>query len=598
MLQFNQNVRELRSPRWSVGEIASVLKYQHRIIIISVIGCLSAALLFLAVTPKKYIATAVLLTETRQAPDDDAASSDAVVDSTVIESQMEAVRSGSLALRVIDELGLADDPEFGKPRPGFLSRLLAMSPIGKSPAHKANPREIALDNLQAKLKIDRIGRSYVAEIDATSIDAEKAAKIANAIADGYIEEQLGARQESQLRANKWMQDRLVVLRDQATRAEKAARDATVTGSSPGQTAASGVGPADNGKVLDLAAKARIARAGYEAYLNRYTQALQLQKVAIPSTSARVLTRAIPPNIPGSPRTTLVLALSLIAGCTLGTLGAFGAEFVQAPVRSRSQLSTALGVRAFEPLPLCRVRTGLFGRDKGMPIVLVGNSQIGANAAENELRKIKIALSQFDLQKPTRAIGVTSPTSHDGKTTVAYNLALLSAQSGSRTLLIDANLRNPTLAKCFCERDGELFTKFITGVDEALTVVRLADNLSFVGQSNFAIPAHPADILSCDAMHQALQRAQGNFDYIIIDLPAMLDHVDARAIAPLLDRVLMVCRWGSPIADLERCLENADVVSSRLLGIVINQSPEIRSSGFARPIKKPEQSDGTVDRVEA
>jgi succinoglycan biosynthesis transport protein ExoP len=127
---------------------------------------------------------------------------------------------------------------------------------------------------------------------------------------------------------------------------------------------------------------------------------------------------------------------------------------------------------------------------------------------------------------------------------------------------------------------------------------LADNLSFVGQNNFAIPAHPADILSCDAMHQALQRAQGNFDYIIIDLPAMLDHVDARAIAPLLDRVLMVCRWGSPIADLERCLENAEVISSRLLGIVINKSPETRSSGFVRPIKKPEQSDGTVDRVEA
>lgn len=598
MLQFNQNVRELRPSRWSIGDIANVLKYRHRIIIISVIGCLSAALLFLAVTPKKYVATAVLLTETRQAPDDDAASSDAVVDSTVIESQMEAVRSGSLALRVIDELSLADDPEFGKPKPSFLSRLMAIVPMGRRAARKADPREVALENLETKLKIERIGRSYVAEIDATSIDPEKAAKIANAIADGYIEEQLSARQETQLRANRWMEDRLAVLRDQATRAEKMARDATETGSNPAQATAVPEGSADNVKALDLAAKARIAKAGYDAYLSRYTQALQLQKVVIPTTSARVLTRAIPPNIPGSPRVTLVLALSFIAGCTLGTLGAFGAEFLQAPVRSRSQLSAALGIRVFEPLPICKVRAGLFGRDKGMPIALVGNSGSGANAAENELRKIKIALSQFDLQKPARVIGVTSPRSHDGKTTIAYSLAALSAQAGSRTLLIDANLRGPTLANIFCEPDSELLTRFLTGTDETFTVVRLADNLSFLGQREFAMPAHPADILTCDAMHQALQRAQRSFDHIFIDLPAMLDHVDARAIAPLLDRVLLVCRWGSPIADLERCLESADVVSSRVLGIAINKSPDIRSVGFVRPIKKPEKSDAHTDSTEA
>lgn len=591
MLQFNQNVRELRSSRWSLGEIASVLKYQHRIIIISVIACLSAALLYLAVTPKKYIATAVLLTETRQAPDDDSASSDAVVDSTVIESQMEAVRSGSLALRVIDELGLADDPEFGKPKPSFLSRLIAMVPIGTSPTRKADPREVALDNLQAKLKIDRIGRSYVAEIDATSIDAVKAAKIANAIADGYIEEQLSARQETQLRANKWMEDRLAVLRDQAARAEKMARDATPANSGTDQTGATAGVSSDNTKALDLAAKARIARAGYEAYLSRYTQALQLQKVVIPTTSARVLTRAITPNIPGSPRVTLVLALSLIAGLTLGTLGAFGAEFLQAPVRSRSQLAAELGIRVFEPLPMCKVRAGLFGRDKGMPISLIGN------AAENNLRKIQLALSHFDAQKPTRTIGVTSPKPHDGKTTIAYNLALLSAQAGSRTLLIDANLRDPTLANIFCEREADLFTKFLTGGDETPTVVRLADNLDFLGQQGVAKFAHPADILSCEAMQQALQRAQGKFDYIIIDLPAMLDHVDARAIAPLLDRVVMVCRWGSPIADLERCLESADVVASRVIGIVINKSPDVRTSGFVRPIRKPEKPDADNARTE-
>lgn len=569
-----------------------MLRWRHRMIATVVLVCLAAAAAFLVIAPKKYIATAVLLTETRQMPEQDDSSSssgDSTVDSTVVESQIEAVRSASLALRVIDELGLADDPEFGKPKPTLLSRLIGMMHVRSDKSRKADPREIALDSLLAKVKIDRVGRSYVAEIDATSIDADKAARIANAIADGYIEDQLSARQDSQLRANKWMEDRLADLRDQSVRADKEARAAMVTGSGATQspTATSAVAPSDDLKARDLSAKARIARANYDAYLSRYTQALQLQKVAIPSTSARVLTRALPPNTPGSPRVVLVLALSFIAGSTLGVLGAFGAEFLQSPVRSRSQLSTALGIRTFEPLPLIKVRTGLFGRDKGLPIALVSQAGSGAAAAENELRKVKLALSQFDPQKIIRTIGVTSPHPQDGKTTIAYSLAVLSAQAGSRTLLIDANMHNPTLARAFCAPNSELLTKFMTDADDSIVVVNLADNLSLLGQPSLGTSAHPADIFSCESMQRALQRAQECFDYIIIDLPAALDHVEARAIAPLLDRVLIVTRWGSPVADLERCMENADTLSSRILGIVINKSPEVRARGFVRPIKAPE-----------
>ncbi len=552
---------------------------------------LAAAAAYLAIAPKKYIATAVLLTETRQMPEEDNSSSggDSTVDSTIVESQMEAVRSASLALRVIDKLGLADDPEFGKPKPTLLSRLTGLMHIKSDKSRKVDPREIALDSLLTKVKIDRIGRSYAAEIDATSIDSEKAARIANAIADGYIEDQLSARQDSQLRANKWMEDRLADLRDQSVRADKEARAAMVTGSGAGQssTTTSTTAPSDDLRARDLNAKARIARANYDAYLSRYTQALQLQKVAIPSTSARVLTRAIPPNTPGSPRAVLVLALSFIAGSTLGVLGAFGAEFLRSPVRSRSQLSTTLGIRTFEPLPLIKVRTGLFGRDKGLPIALVSQAGSGAAAAENELRKVKLALSQFDPQKIIRTIGVTSPHPQDGKTTIAYSLAVLAAQAGSRTLLIDANMHNPTLARAFCDPNSKLLTKFLTDAEESIVVVNLADNLSLLGQPTLGTNAHPADIFSCESMQRALQRAQECFDYIIIDLPAALDHVEARAIAPLLDRVLIVTRWGSPIADLERCMENADTLSSRILGIVINKSPEVRARGFVRPIKAPE-----------
>jgi Mrp family chromosome partitioning ATPase len=229
----------------------------------------------------------------------------------------------------------------------------------------------------------------------------------------------------------------------------------------------------------------------------------------------------------------------------------------------------------------------------MPIALVRDAGGGAIAAENELRKIKIAISQFDAQKPTRTIGVTSPNANDGKTTIAYSLALLTAQGGNRTLLIDANTHNPTLARAFSEAGSDSLTRCLTGAEDGLTVVRLADNLSFIGQHKLGVSAHPADVLGSEAMQRALHRVQQSFDYIIVDLPAMLDHVEARAIAPLLDRILIVSLWGSPISDLERCVENSDALASRILGIVINKSPDVRRKGVVRPIKTPEKAEVVV-----
>jgi succinoglycan biosynthesis transport protein ExoP len=597
VLQISQSSFETRGSRWSLGQILSVLKWRHRTILAAIFVCLAGAAVYLVIAPNRYIATAVLLTETRQMPGaDDASSSEATVDSTVVESQIEAVRSASLALHVIDKLGLADDPEFGNPKPTFVSRLMAMLPW-RDKSGQADRREVALDNFLTKVKIERVGRSYVAEIDATSIDSSKAAKIANAVADGYIDDQLSARQESQERANKWMEDRLAELQEQAAKAEKDARASLVTGSNNSAPSSSASSP-DDATVRDLTGKARIARASYEAYLNRYTQALQLQKIAIPTTGARVLTRAIPPNQPGSPRKILVLALSLIAGCTIGVLGAFGAEFLQPPVRSRGQLSSELGIRAFGPLPTLKVRTGLFGRDKELPLALIREAGRGANVAENELRKIKLAFNELDPQKTAQMIGVTSPRSHDGKTTVAYTLALLAAQAGSRTLLIDANAHNPTLARAFSEPNSELLTDFMNSADSSATVIRLTDHLSFLGQQRLQSHGHPADLFGCEAMQNALRRAQANFDYIIVDLPAGLDHMEPRAIAPLLDRILIVTCWGSPVADIERCLENADVLSNRVMGIVINKSPEARSRGSIRPIKMPEKLEANAGRVDA
>jgi succinoglycan biosynthesis transport protein ExoP len=148
------------------------------------------------------------------------------LDTAQVESQIEVLKSENIAIAVIKNLHLTEDPEFVGSGGGLLGTLFGflLSPFGSDQDQIASEFVLnrhAILAFQDRLSVKRIGLSYVIQIDFQSYDPERAAQIANAIADAYIVDQLEAKYQATRRAGAWLQDRIKELRDQVTNAERA-----------------------------------------------------------------------------------------------------------------------------------------------------------------------------------------------------------------------------------------------------------------------------------------------------------------------------------------------------------------------------------------
>jgi uncharacterized protein involved in exopolysaccharide biosynthesis/Mrp family chromosome partitioning ATPase len=548
----------------ALQHIYGVLVWRRKTLIRAMMASLAAALAFLAFVPATYTATAVLLTDTRRAPELQDTGRDAPVDSSVVETQVEAIRSEVLALGVVDKLALINHPEFNTQRPG-LGRLV-MSFL--MPASAGNPndlgfrRRVALTNLVEKLSVRRVGRSYVAQISFTSRDPQMSARIVNAIAEGYIAEQLGARQRSQQLSNEWMDKRLRDLREEANRATEAVQAATpaakdvTAAATPGRPA-----PKPTAETRELEARAQISKANYEALLARYTQSLQLQTLAVPATEARVLTLANTPDRRSFPRPSQVLLLALLGGGVLGIGGACAKEAMERRVRSRSQIQRELGLRTFPCVP--RVRRGLLARGHAPLSLLTG-------ASEKAIRHLKVAIDERAPSAGCVIVGVTSVLPHEGTTTIAYNIAKAYASAGARALLIDANAQRPGPGAKLrpTSEHGPSQALLETGAGLCIASLDILDNGEAMTGSS-----HPSDVLASAAAADALKEIGADYDCIVIDLPAMRDCVEANAGAAALSCIVVVAEWGrTSLDDLEAAFADSGKVLDRVLGVVINKTP--------------------------
>ena len=149
------------------------------------------------------------------------------MDSSQVESEVQVLGSESIANAVIDDLKLANDPEFigtgNGPIVGLLSAIFGMDDDTRSLSDLQRKR-IAIKVLRDNLSIRRIGLTYVLEISYRSPDPAKAAQITNAVADAYINDQLNTKYQAAKRASIWLQERIAELRNQSNVAARAVQD--------------------------------------------------------------------------------------------------------------------------------------------------------------------------------------------------------------------------------------------------------------------------------------------------------------------------------------------------------------------------------------
>jgi succinoglycan biosynthesis transport protein ExoP len=329
------------------------------------------------------------------------------------------------------------------------------------------------------------------------------------------------------------------------------------------------------RLRELETAANTYRGIYETFLSRFTQSVQQQ--SFPSTEARVVTAASPPHAPSSPKIALTLALAALCGLGLGVASAVAREQLNRQIHTRAQLEELLGTSCLAVLPAFSKKKSALRRrsatqDSGAFRQISEVAPFSATA--EALRYIKVAI---DLH-PTggKVIGIVSALPGEGKTTVATSFAAFVAKSGARTLLIDADLRNPAMTRALGYTNAPGLLNMVADKSDFddLVITDSKYKFDFLPSSTRIKPSNSSDILNSPAIKDMLKAAKNEYDYVLVDLPPVLPVVDVKAAAHLFDAFVLVVEWGSTSTDeIVKAVNASPILSERLLGAVLNKADE-------------------------
>jgi succinoglycan biosynthesis transport protein ExoP len=332
---------------------------------------------------------------------------------------------------------------------------------------------------------------------------------------------------------------------------------------------------------------------YQTFLSRYEEASQ--QSSFPIAKARVISEAGNPVQPSSPKRAMALGLALVLGLFVGGAAAALQEFRERFFRTSEDVTSALGLKFLGHLPLLGTSAAAKPRRFGLgrkpavgeaPLALPVPDgalvpagmryavDMPASSFAETLRNAKIAA---DISLPgsgCKVIGFVSVLPHEGKTTAAANFAALLAANGLRTLLVDADLRNPGLSRRLLRKsDKGLINGIVGEVPWQNTVIyEPALGLSIIPSFVRGYLSHTNALLSGPGIRQLLQEAKQLFDYIIVDLPPLGPVVDAKAFEPMADGFFMVAEWGvTPRALVRSTLRTDTGIANKVLGVMLNKT---------------------------
>ncbi|GAB1475539.1 hypothetical protein MASR2M70_03710 [Bacillota bacterium] len=170
----------------------------------------------------------------------------------------------------------------------------------------------------------------------------------------------------------------------------------------------------------------------------------------------------------------------------------------------------------------------------------------------------------------KVIAVTSAVPGEGKSTTVINLAITFAQTGTRVLLIDADMRRPNIKRILSAGDGiglsEILAKFVKA-EEAIHSSGY-DKLDVIFSGN--VPPNPVELLGSDNMQAMIEELKGKYDYIFIDTPPINVVTDATVVSRLLHGIILVARENKSKKDeVTEALNKLRFVNAKVLGLVLN-----------------------------
>ena len=303
---------------------------------------------------------------------------------------------------------------------------------------------------------------------------------------------------------------------------------------------------------------------YEALLQRYKE---IGVAGVAANNIAIVDVAKPPTIPSSPNLLLNVALALIAGIGLAGLTTLALNQIDEGLRNPADVNRAIQLPLLGSVP---------ETEDGSVIELLRDPKTALSEAYFSIQS-NIAFST-DHGVP-RSLMVTSTRPAEGKSTTSFALATILARSGRRVLLIDADMRSPSLASFVGLPNDRGLSNYLAGEDDWQNL--LHPNVAGMPAYMLAGPSPPsaAELLSTDRLSRLIDLLDERFDHVVVDSPPILGLADAPLLSRAVEGVVFVVEAdGVPVRGIRSALQRLHAAHGRIFGVVLTKLQQ-RHAGY-------------------
>lgn len=301
---------------------------------------------------------------------------------------------------------------------------------------------------------------------------------------------------------------------------------------------------------------------YETLLTRIKETNLTEDLK--ASDIRVIDNAEVPMSPYKPQRSLNILLGIVMGLFLGVGITFLIEYMDNTIRTQEDVEKYFGTFLLGVVGHIRQKR----RDTRDAQLVTYN--LPKNPITESIKRIRTNILFSHPEQPKKVLLVSSATPSEGKTLFTSNLGVVLAQMGKKVLLIDADLRNPSLHKIFRLDESSGLSDFLINSHNLPGIIKSTQipNLQII--TSGSIPPNPSELLSSPAMVEFLKTAKEEYDWIIIDSPPLLTVTDGSILARIVDGIIFVIRSKkTSITTAQKGACCIAAVRHKMLGVVIN-----------------------------
>ena len=333
---------------------------------------------------------------------------------------------------------------------------------------------------------------------------------------------------------------------------------------------------DNGVAVRLRELERLNTANktlFDNFLSRTN--ITREQASFEEREARVISPATKPSAPSFPKKGLVEALAGVVGLLLGVGGSVALDMLNSGFMTPRELEDKVGYPVLAAIPL------LAEKDRKVDDEIVDPSRYliakPLSRYAEVVRSIRVGIRMADVDNPAKVILITSAIPDEGKSTLAQSLAFSAVRAGERVLLIDCDLRHPSLSKYFGLEDKPGLVDFLTNSVSFEDVIALQNGLTILPAGMKS--QNPPDLLGSARFKHLVEKLREVFDYIIINSSPVEPVIDAKVLSAIVDKVVFAVRWQTTKRELVASNLEFFARQQKLAGVALNMIDEAKAPRY-------------------